>query len=89
MAGLVAQLLTREGCGPCVATKASLRRAGASFTEVDVESGDAAPLVERAKVFGHTALPVVFVYDTATGEVVDSWAGFRPDALKVLTGGNG
>lgn len=67
-------IYTRPNCGPCLATKRALGKAGIVFVEVPLEE----VTDEQRAAFqaaGFQQAPVVL---TPGG---DAWAGFRPDRI--------
>ncbi|ACZ22791.1 hypothetical protein Sked_28890 [Sanguibacter keddieii DSM 10542] len=73
------QVISRDGCQPCVATHRRLAKLQVDYTSVDASDETA---IAQARELGHLELPVVIVSDE-TG-VIDSWAGFSPDRLSAL-----
>lgn len=63
------------GCGPCVAVKASLDRAGIVYEYVDVTASPEA--LEHVKALGYQHTPVIETED-------DHWTDFRPDKVAAL-----
>lgn len=68
-------LYGQSGCGPCVAVKASLDRAGAAYEYVDVTISEEA--LAHARELGYAHTPVIENGD-------DHWTDFRPDKLAAL-----
>lgn len=69
---------SKPRCVQCDATKRTLRKIGAEFTEVDLTESEAA-LEYVTEDLGYAQAPVVVVED-GTGE--SHWSGYRPDLLK-------
>lgn len=69
---------TKDACQPCRATKRTMDRAGLEYNEIR-----AADHMDELAPLGHTSAPVVVVTDD-NGDMVDHWAGFRPDKVKGL-----
>lgn len=73
------QVISRDGCQPCVATHRRLAKLQVDYTSVDASDESA---IAQARSLGRLELPVAIVTDE-TG-VIDSWAGFSPDRLAAL-----
>lgn len=69
---------SKPHCVQCDATKRTLRKVGAEFTEVDITESDGAREYVTEEL-GYFQAPVVVVED-GTGE--NHWSGFNPDRLK-------
>ena len=65
-------------CGPCVAVKASLERAGIAYVYVDVTTSPEA--LAHVKDLGYQHTPVIETAD-------DHWTDFRPDKVAALAAG--
>ncbi|MGO2996202.1 MAG: glutaredoxin domain-containing protein [Brachybacterium alimentarium] len=71
----IVTIYTRPDCGPCLATKRALAKAGIAFVEVPLE--DASDEQREAfQAAGFMQAPVVL---TPGG---DAWAGFRPERIR-------
>jgi glutaredoxin-like protein NrdH len=68
-------LYAQPGCGPCVAVKASLDRAGIPYEYVDVTTSPEA--LEHVKALGYQHTPVIETDN-------DHWTDFRPDKVAAL-----
>ncbi|CAM3492689.1 glutaredoxin domain-containing protein [Tsukamurella hominis] len=73
---------SKPACVQCTATyKALDKHVGADHYEVvDISQDDAAR--ELVVGMGYLQAPVVLVRNSATGELVEHWSGFRPDRAK-------
>lgn len=69
------EVLTRDRCAQCYATKRFLDKHGVEYVARDLEHDPRA--LAEAKALGHAQAPVV-ITDT------DHWSGFRGDRLKTL-----
>lgn len=67
---------TRPGCGPCLATKRALDKAGLGYAVVDISQDDGARDYVRA--LGYQQAPVVVAGD-------DHWSGFRLERIKSIS----
>lgn len=65
------ELISKDNCQPCKATKRWLDSRGIVYAESNVADTE---VLDRAVSLGHMAAPVVIV-----GE--HHWSGFRPDLL--------
>lgn len=74
---MTVELLTKENCIQCSATKRALDKAGISYTERDVVEDEAA--LAEALALGYMAAPVVIVNGGA-----EHWSGFRPERIASL-----
>lgn len=71
----IVTIYTRPDCGPCLATKRALAKAGIAFVEVPLE--DASDEQREAfQAAGFMQAPVVLTPDG------DAWAGFRPERIR-------
>jgi len=68
-------LYGQPGCGPCVAVKASLERAGIAYEYVDVTTSPEA--LEHVRALGYQHTPVIETEH-------DHWTDFRPDKVAAL-----
>lgn len=68
-------LYGKPGCGPCVAVKAALKRAGIEYVYVDVTTSPKG--LEHVQELGYQHTPVIVTTD-------DHWTDFRPDELAAL-----
>lgn len=68
------ELISKDNCQPCKATKRWLDSRGIAYTESNVKEES---VMVRAIELGHMAAPVV-IY----GE--QHWSGFRPDLLEKI-----
>lgn len=68
-------LYGKPGCGPCVAVKAALERAGIEYVYVDVTTSPEG--LEHVRELGYQHTPVIETSD-------DHWTDFRPDKLAAL-----
>lgn len=66
------ELISKDNCQPCKATKRWLDSRGITYAESNVADTE---VLDRAVRLGHMAAPVVIV-----GE--QHWSGFRPDLLE-------
>ena len=76
-------IYTKPACVQCTATKRLAGKLGLPYSSIDVEAVPEAAEMLRAR--GFAALPVVIVDDVAPdGAVseVESWSGFRADAVR-------
>ncbi|UVG35201.1 NrdH-like glutaredoxin [Microbacterium phage Cece] len=71
-------VLSKDNCVQCNAT---YRRLDSTKVEYGVE--DIYENLDVIQPLGYMAAPVVLVRD-ADGELVDHWAGFRPDKIEAL-----
>lgn len=72
-------IYSNPNCGPCIATKSALKRAGVEYTE-----GNTAEAAETLRSFGFSSAPVVIVH-TESG--THGWNGYRPDLIGKLVAG--
>jgi glutaredoxin-like protein NrdH len=72
---------TKPACVQCNATYRKLDKDGIAYNSVDISRDEAA--LDRMKSLGHLQAPVVTLH--RSGELVDSWSGFRPDKLEALS----
>ena len=77
MSSTIVTIYTSATCGPCVATKRALERAGIAFREVPIESL-CAEQIEAFKAEGLTQAPIVIAPDG------QAWSAHRPDRIKAL-----
>jgi glutaredoxin-like protein NrdH len=70
-------LYGRPGCGPCVAVKASLNKAGIAYEYEYVDVTTSQEALEHVKALGHQHTPVIETED-------DHWTDFRPDKVAAL-----
>lgn len=73
-------VLSKPSCVQCTATYRTLDGASVEYGTEDVYAPDNLNLVQE---LGYMAAPVVLVRDE-DGELVDHWAGFRPDKITEL-----
>jgi len=71
---------TREGCGPCRATKAYLGKYGIRYNEVDGTNNSL--VVDALIEQGHREFPVIEY--NVIGYESGSWSGHRADNLEAL-----
>jgi len=81
---IVVNVFSKPGCPQCVATAKLLGRLGIPFDKFDVTQDPDA--MEAAMVHGFTGLPIVDV-ETADGEVLAAWSGYRDTHLRRLADG--
>lgn len=62
----------------CKATYRSLNKLQLAYS-IDEDGGSADSLL--AKNLGYMQAPIVLVRDLLTGDLLDSWSGFRPDKI--------
>jgi glutaredoxin-like protein NrdH len=73
-------LLSKPACVQCTATERQFDAANLSYNKEDIyEEGN----LTLVKELGYMSAPVVLVRDNG-GELVDHWAGFRPDKITEL-----
>lgn len=66
---------TQPGCGPCLATKRALDKAGLPYDVADISQDDGAR--DYVMALGYLSAPVVVSGD-------EHWSGFRPERIKNL-----
>ena len=64
---------TRDNCVQCNRTKATLKKRGLEYTEIEIDDETADSFREQ----GYQSLPIVVAHD-------EVWAGFRPDKIKAI-----
>ena len=67
---------TRPACGPCLATKRALDKAGIEYRVIDISVDDEAR--DYVMALGYLQAPVVVAGD-------EHWSGFRPERIKGLS----
>lgn len=72
-------IYSKQNCGPCIATKSAMKRAGIHFTEVETSES-----VERLKELGFTSVPVIIIQ---TEKGAFGWCGYRPEFINKLVAG--
>lgn len=73
-------LLSKPQCVQCDATKRWLKKHSAPAIE-EINIMEHPDLIEEYKSKGLMSAPVVLIRD-AMGDIIDFWAGYRPDRLK-------
>lgn len=71
---------TKDNCVQCRATEKKLVKCG-----IDAEERSAVDHAAELKARGHLGAPVVVVL-SPDGDVVDEWAGYRPERVAALQG---
>ena len=77
MSSTIVTIYTSATCGPCIATKHALCKAGIAFQEVPIESLTHEQ-IEAFKAEGLTQAPIVIAPDG------QAWSAHRPDRIKAL-----
>lgn len=72
------ELLSKDACVQCTASKRALDKLQADYITTDIEQEPSAR--ELAKGLGYLQAPVVLIRDAA-GTIIDHWSGFRPEKL--------
>lgn len=82
-------IIYTKSLSPCNQCDMTIRRAKAESVDYEVIPGidtpEYADTLERFKALGLASAPIVEVVasdDAAPREVLDRWAGFRPDKIK-------
>lgn len=73
------EIMSREACVQCTASKRTLDNLHASYVSIDLEAAPDARALARK--LGYLQAPVVLVRDRE-GAIVDHWSGFRPEKLR-------
>lgn len=72
------ELLSKDACVQCTASKRTLDKLQADYITTDIEQEPEAR--ELAKGLGYLQAPVVLIRDAA-GTIIDHWSGFHPEKL--------
>lgn len=72
---------TKPGCQRCNATFRRFDNLDCEVIACDIDDNDDAR--QEAEKLGYTELPIVAVYNNK-GDLLESWSGFRPDAIDDL-----
>lgn len=72
---------TKPGCQRCNATFRRFANLDCEVVACDIDDNDDARL--EAEKLGYVELPIVAVYNNKR-ELLESWSGFRPDAIDDL-----
>lgn len=70
---------TKPDCQPCKATKRLMNKEGIPYTEEEVNDANR----EIIRALGHMSAPIIVIKNNE-GQIVSSWAGFRPDEIKAI-----
>lgn len=72
------EIMSREACVQCTASKRTLDNLHASYVTIDLEAEPDARALARK--LGYLQAPVVVVRNDE-GAILDHWSGFRPEKL--------